>query len=269
MNSEILAESIKDKRSFTVFLVLMLLWNVMFFFYLIISLFDISNVLQNISSTLIFSFAILFTLICNITFGYMFITYKNQDISLTKDSLLIKKKGQVVKLIPNTNVRFFYYNHSNFIYNDNRKVAYLPFNDLNSIKDNLFKLGYTDIEYKSSTSKDILITIFAILFIIGFKYAQHYIKQEDIRKDSVSYTNYMQYTIKKYWQPPAGQHGLSVIVEYDINRNGQITNIKVSESSNDADFDNSALEAVRKIKLPALPKDINKDSVNIKFTFKQ
>lgn len=263
MDSEIIAESIKDKSSVFLFVILMILWNIMFVFYLFISLYDTQTNLSLLISTIIF------TLICNIAFVYMLVAYKTQDVSLTKDCLIITKKGQVVKLVSNKNVCFSYFNHSNFIYDGNNKVAYLPFNDLNSIKDNLFKLGYTDIEYKSSTKKDIIITIFALLFIVGFKYAQHYIKQEDIRKDSASYSNYMQHTIKRHWRPSIEQRGLSVTVEYDINKNGQITNIKVSESSNNTEFDNSALEAISKIKLPALPNDINKDSVNIKFTFQQ
>ena len=91
----------------------------------------------------------------------------------------------------------------------------------------------------------------------------------NIRNDVQSYMDYMQNSIKQNWQPPQNIHNKTVVVEYTILKSGKITDIKVTQSSNNKALDESAIQAVSNAKLPALPDEIEHDSIKTTFTFER
>ena len=113
------------------------------------------------------------------------------------------------------------------------------------------------------------VLLLSLSFFIGFKYYQYNSNIANIRKDVQSYMNYMQYSIKKKWQPPTEINNKMVVVEYTILKSGEITNVNIVQSSNDLSLDNSTINAINKIKLPPLPDEIGSDYVTTTFTFKK
>lgn len=115
----------------------------------------------------------------------------------------------------------------------------------------------------------IVVLIFLTLIYLTFTgvYFQYKKQMEDVRETAKKYADYMQATIKKKWHPPRNAPKATVLVEYTIQRNGEITNISILQSSNNKELDESAVAAVKRTKLPALPDEINKESVTTYFTF--
>lgn len=85
--------------------------------------------------------------------------------------------------------------------------------------------------------------------------------------DFSSYLSEMQRRIKKSWFPPRGNESKRITVRFKIHRDGEITGIKLVESSGLAIADSAATVAIEHASpLPALP-DGSPEEVVIKFTF--
>jgi TonB family protein len=75
--------------------------------------------------------------------------------------------------------------------------------------------------------------------------------------------------IRENWAWPGGKSSLRALTRFNIEGDGEITGIKVSESSGDAAFDESIMRALRKSSpLPAPPESHRKDFSHVEMNFK-
>lgn len=82
------------------------------------------------------------------------------------------------------------------------------------------------------------------------------------------YMNAMHDKITQKWVPPVVDKDTEVIVEYTIMKNGYVKDVKIAQSSGNAEVDNSALEALKNSSpLPPLPLSFDNESINVKFNF--
>ena len=258
MTEDILARGKKRITDLIAWIIVLIIWNAM----IVGALFCCS---QEMTKILLIS-SIIFTLFGNGTFVWQLMNFCGKEIYMTKDNIIIIKSGKIKKIIPNSEVKISTVNKSlNFIGDKNNKREVVPFTDINDIKYILYELGF-DCTTKGSLKKDVIITIIVLIIIALFKYGEYRYNIAEIRKDASSYMGYMQNSIKRKWKPEGLAKG-SVIVEYKISKKGEISDIKIIKSSKDAALDSSALQAVEKIKLPALPDSITTDFVITNFTF--
>jgi TonB family protein len=81
------------------------------------------------------------------------------------------------------------------------------------------------------------------------------------------YMDELQRRIKRNWMPPKDPHSRQVIVEFSVNRAGELGRARVTQSSGKAEVDQAALDAIHKAApYPPLPK-YSEESVDIQFTF--
>ena len=69
-------------------------------------------------------------------------------------------------------------------------------------------------------------------------------------------------------QPVTYSHVKKAVVEFTILRNGRIDNVRISESSGDTYFDQTALRAVSvSAPFPPLPKGYKENSLRVRYKF--
>ena len=115
----------------------------------------------------------------------------------------------------------------------------------------------------------VFISIFVTLVSVTLitTYFQHKAFMEEVRETPKKYADYMQMAIKKRWHPPLNAPNATVLVEYTILKNGEITNVQILQSSKNDKLDKSAIDAIKRTKLPPFPDQIDRDSVTTYFTF--
>jgi len=87
-----------------------------------------------------------------------------------------------------------------------------------------------------------------------------------------AYTDLLRRRISEKWRTndvdPLVRNARPAIVSFDILRNGQVRNVKIVESSGISTLDFSARRAILEASpLPELPREFERDSANVEFTF--
>ena len=78
----------------------------------------------------------------------------------------------------------------------------------------------------------------------------------------------MQKKIKDNWNPPKRNSQLKTILSYQIGKSGELLEYKIILSSGDDEFDNIAVDALKKsTPFEPLPKSFDGDNVKVQFTF--
>ena len=86
--------------------------------------------------------------------------------------------------------------------------------------------------------------------------------------DLSAYMRKVERRITRNWHPPLSDYSTKVVVNYIIHRDGELGKYSVVESSGNSRMDASAEEALKKAApFPSLPKDYDKDTLEVKFTF--
>lgn len=86
--------------------------------------------------------------------------------------------------------------------------------------------------------------------------------------DLSAYMRKVERRITRNWHPPLSDYSTKVVVNYIINRDGELGKYSIVESSGNSRMDVSAEEALKKAApFPSLPKEYDKDTLEVKFTF--
>ncbi|WP_218079822.1 TonB family protein [Anthocerotibacter panamensis] len=82
------------------------------------------------------------------------------------------------------------------------------------------------------------------------------------------YMNQLQRRVKRAWFAPEQSNSRRTVLRFTIERNGQVSELKVSRSSGNATSDQAAIDAVRRAApFPPLPSAYRGDEIEITFTF--
>jgi colicin import membrane protein len=85
----------------------------------------------------------------------------------------------------------------------------------------------------------------------------------------IVYQNRMLSSIKDNWAWVGQRSNLKVVVHFSIRDNGEITNLKIIQSSGDSSYDESVLRAVKKSSpLPPPPESARRDFADVELTFR-
>lgn len=85
--------------------------------------------------------------------------------------------------------------------------------------------------------------------------------------DAGPYMADLQRRIKHAWYPPHGQENRRVVVVFNVNKQGELSNLRLTNSSGNASADNAAMSAIENAApFRPLPPDAP-DDVDIQFTF--
>ena len=88
------------------------------------------------------------------------------------------------------------------------------------------------------------------------------------RKIVAEYIKEIELSIKTNWTPPVGSNLKKASVKFTVNKDGELISNVLFSSSGMPDFDKSALDAIEMSKpLPPLPDELNRDTLDIVFTF--
>jgi TonB family protein len=84
----------------------------------------------------------------------------------------------------------------------------------------------------------------------------------------IRYVNYMQATLKGNWAWAGPKRNLRALVRFGVKENGEITGVKIVQSSGDPLYDESVIRAVRKSSpLTAPPENHRKEFVDVEYSF--
>lgn len=134
---------------------------------------------------------------------------------------------------------------------------------------NTYPQGKTQLKHENSI---VLFLIILALFGIN-KYVIPYLKKTPspyIKISTADYMDKMQKKIKQNWQTDFCTSGAKVVVRYSILKNGEVSNIKIVESSSNSDLDTSAINALKQSSpFLGLPRQLRKekDSIDLLFDF--
>ncbi len=126
---------------------------------------------------------------------------------------------------------------------------------------------------KNSTKKNqILLWIALISGVMISNIGSYYLDKLPLPYDkqpSVIYINNIERKIKSNWDAPAYDKTSKIIVSFIVQTDGTVKDIKIKQSSGNAELDNSVIVALKKSSpLPKLPKELSKNGfVQIEFTF--
>jgi protein TonB len=81
------------------------------------------------------------------------------------------------------------------------------------------------------------------------------------------YANIIRQNIAQNWRPTSGGNSSFVMVTFTIQRNGSVTNVKVSQSSGNQTMDFAAQRAVWAANLPALPSGFPRNQADVEMKF--
>ena len=62
-----------------------------------------------------------------------------------------------------------------------------------------------------------------------------------------AYSDYLQQLVWPAWTTPQRHQNVSIVASFKLDRNGNISDLTIKQSSGNAEFDNSTLEAVRSV----------------------
>ena len=115
------------------------------------------------------------------------------------------------------------------------------------------------IEYKRMTPKN----------TSGSVIQKHSVENAPLNRDVLnSYIKEIETPIKTNWTPPVGSNLKKVSVKFTINKEGELISNNIYQTSGMKEFDKSALNAIEMSKpYPPLPNDLNRDTLDIIFTF--
>lgn len=94
--------------------------------------------------------------------------------------------------------------------------------------------------------------------------------QKEDMKDAgwASYMKKMQHSIKANWNPPSENANSSTVLQYRVQKDGRITNIKIGKSSGNKRMDEAAIKALNDTSpLEPLPEFFTGKFVDVNFTF--
>lgn len=94
--------------------------------------------------------------------------------------------------------------------------------------------------------------------------------QKEDMKDAgwASYMKKMQHSIKANWNPPSENTNSSTVLQYRVQEDGRITNIKIGKSSGNKRMDEAAIKALNDTSpLEPLPEFFTGKFVDVNFTF--
>ena len=84
-----------------------------------------------------------------------------------------------------------------------------------------------------------------------------------------AYGNYLKQRVWPAWVTPERHQTVSMVVSFEIDKDGNVSELKIKRSSGDIEFDNSALDAVRNVSpFEPLPAG-NATSADVALTFWQ
>jgi TonB family protein len=84
----------------------------------------------------------------------------------------------------------------------------------------------------------------------------------------IRYVNYMQATLKNNWAWAGPKRSLKALVRFGVKENGEITGVKIIQSSGDPLYDESVIRAVKKSSpLTAPPENHRKDFADVEYSF--
>jgi TonB family protein len=84
----------------------------------------------------------------------------------------------------------------------------------------------------------------------------------------IRYVNYMQATLKGNWAWAGPKRSLKALVRFGVKENGEITGVKIIQSSGDPLYDESVIRAVKKSSpLTAPPENHRKDFADVEYSF--
>ena len=82
-----------------------------------------------------------------------------------------------------------------------------------------------------------------------------------------SYANIIRQNIAQNWRPTTGGSSSFVMVSFTIQRNGSVTNVKVTQSSGNQTMDFAAQRAVMDANLPSLPAAFPRNQADVEMKF--
>ncbi len=98
--------------------------------------------------------------------------------------------------------------------------------------------------------------------------ADNYIEQsEHMNVNMEFYIRKARRNVKGKWYPPSASFEKEATVVLTIDRQGQLVECKITQSSNDAAFDESIIKAAKEAKFEPLPKEFPYDKANIELSF--
>lgn len=91
---------------------------------------------------------------------------------------------------------------------------------------------------------------------------------DNVQNDFSEYMTTLQGKIQKNWNPPEFEEDGTATVMFTITRYGDLTTSEIVESSNNAVFNESALDALRKsAPFEKFPANTTRDALTVKYTF--
>ncbi|MDR1167749.1 MAG: TonB C-terminal domain-containing protein [Heliobacteriaceae bacterium] len=83
-----------------------------------------------------------------------------------------------------------------------------------------------------------------------------------------TYMTNLQNKIKRNWKPPKNKENYDIILQFKVDRSGNVSNIKILKASDDKEVNKSAVNALLKsAPFESLPIQHKENTVNIQFTF--
>lgn len=94
-------------------------------------------------------------------------------------------------------------------------------------------------------------------------------KMKNVNKvELIEYAKRMNAKAKKYWKPIKINKSSSIVIVATINKNGELINSQIVQSSGSVEQDNTALEAIKKgVPFDSYEHIIDVESIDIQFTF--
>lgn len=89
----------------------------------------------------------------------------------------------------------------------------------------------------------------------------------DINTETATYMRNMQMKIKKSWTPPKLDTKQTIVLLYEINKNGKVISARIKKSSGNIALDESALQALYSAQPFGKFPDAKLKTINVEFTF--
>ena len=99
------------------------------------------------------------------------------------------------------------------------------------------------------------------------QYANYSNKNQQTEVDFYSYMTDLDNRIKQNWHAKMLSNPYRIVVLLKISKDGRLLASNILLSSNNQEADASAIQAIRNTAIYPLPKEYNKDSIEVKFTF--
>lgn len=130
-------------------------------------------------------------------------------------------------------------------------------------------------------TKNLIIKTLAVMMIFSgvvYAYSKETQKQVDnsqviieenssVSPDMEDYIAHARKSIKSNWYPPVSSFENKATLVVTIDKNGQLTNCYIAESSSDKAFDESLIEAAKKSVYKPIPEQYSAKSASIALTF--